>query len=232
MEEIQSALKNVPAIIFDLDRTLHRNTLTMMIGLKFLRREREAGRALRFYKNIIFSGLANAPLIGPRWDRQHSSLKAGAVKLGLRTLFDALAKSGATKTEIYAMASEHIAAGANPQTHELLKAAIANQKKIFLTTTGTDIGPNIYSKMYRVSAWIGNPVKYNGEKIAGCDIKFTGQNITSALEEMVSKQGLNLKDCAIVADDKYYLPAMRAAKLAIASPGAKRKVRAYAEFSI
>lgn len=232
MREIHAALKNVSAVVSDLDRTLHRNTLGTTIGRTFLRRERLAGRALTFYKNIIFSGFANAPLIGPKWDRNHSNLKAGCVKLGLRTLFDALAKSGATKAEIYRIAADHIATAAIPQTHELLKAAIANHKKIFLTTTGTDIGPNLYSKRYKVRAWIGNTVKYNKGRVVGCDVEFTGQNITSAIEKMLFHHGLRLSDCAVIADDKYYLPAMRKAAVAIASPAAGKAVRNAADFCI
>ncbi|MBU5557696.1 MAG: hypothetical protein KQA33_01320 [Candidatus Aenigmarchaeota archaeon] len=232
MEKIISAIQGLPAMVFDIDRTLHRSTVTVAIGRAFRQRERAAGRTLNFYSKMFASAFANTPFLGPRWDHNHTGLKAGGIKWGIRTLFDALAKAGISKAEIYRMAAKHIAAAAIPQTHELLKAAIANRALIFLTTTGTEIGPILYSKKYNVTAWLGNPVQYEGNRVAGCQINIGPHNITSSIERMLQSYGLHLDECAIIADDNYYIPAMRKAAVSIASPLARRAVQANAAFCL
>lgn len=232
MEKVLSAIKDVKGMVFDLDRNLHRSTITMVLGCEYLRRERTAGRAFGFYKNIILSAIANAPLIGPRWDHNHTGVKAGGIKWGTRILFDTLAKCGASKSDVYTIASKHIEKAAIPQTHALLKNAIINRKPVFLTTTGTDIGPTLYSKKYNVRAWLANRVDYKGEKITGCTIKVGAHNIASSIESMLNKHNIRLDECAIVADDRYYLPAMRKAAVSIASPLARKAVKRGADFCL
>jgi len=243
MEEIISAIQNVPAVVSDLDRTLHRSLLSTVIGKAYMRRERLAGRSAAFYRSMFSAAFANTPFLGSKWclynkqiphadARTRSIAKAGGIKWGLRTLFDGLAKMGARRADIYRIAGQHIATAAIEPTHRILREAIADHKRVFLTTTGPDIGPRLYSKKYKIAGWIANPVEYSKGRVSGCQVKVCSHNIVPAIEKMLFHHGLRLSDCAIIADDRYYIPAMRKAAVAIASPSASAVVKAAADFCI
>jgi len=220
MSDLQDAIGKLPevrAVVFDLDHTLHQGFIAASIYRGILHRPKMALKAtMGIFRGAVpalftFAGKAERVKklmeVVSRWSRIPKPLAFMIAEARIRT------------KPIY-------------QSRRLLEAAQRSNVPVFLMTNGPDIGPLIYSKIYNIRDWIANPVIYDGQAIEGFDMVVRPRNISQKVKRLLALHDLRPQDCMVVADNSYYIPLMKEAKFAVASPLAKGSVRKICDYCL
>ncbi len=220
MSDLAAAMERLPevkAIVFDLDHTLHKGYIATSIYRGILHRPKMAAKAtLGVFRGAIPALFTRAG-------------KAERVK----RLLDSVSRwSRIPRPLAFMIAEARIRTGPVHESRKLLEAAQRENVPVFLMTNGPDIGPLIYSRIYSIRDWIANPVIYDGQAIRGFELVVRPGNISQKVTKLLALHDLRPQDCMIVADNSYYLPLMRAAKISVASPFANASIKKIADYRL
>lgn len=221
MSDLYHVLRRLPevkAVVFDLDGTLHEGYLGIAIYRGLWKKPAMATKTV-----LGMLRGAQRALFVRSTDRAHR----------LKRLIESVNNwSKIPKPLAYVLAEARIRGKPIASGRKLLEAAQQAGKPVFLVTSGPDIGPIIYSRLYDIRDWLANPVIYEEGRVKDFQLLVRPRNISAKAAQLLAMHGLSIKDCMIVADNKYYLPLMRQAKVAVASPKAGRGIKRAAHYRL
>ena len=218
LDDVLRRLPEVKAVVFDLDHTLHEGYITTSIYRGLFRRKPKIATKATFG---IFRG-AHAALF----------TRAGKAER-IKKLLDGInGIARIPKPLAFMLAEARIRTKPIKPARKILSAAQKAGIPVFLVTNGPDIGPIIYSRIYRIRDWLANPVIYDSQSIKSFDIVVRPRNVMKKVDQLLALHDFHPHDCMIVADNKYYAPLMQKAKIAVASPSASRAVRKVADYQL
>ncbi len=214
---VLARLPEVKAVVFDLDGTLHEGYIATSIYRGLWKNPKKGIKATVG----IMRGLQRA--VFTRADRAHR----------LKRLLESVNSwTKIPKPIAFLLAETRIRTKPIQESRKILEAAQKGGKQIFLVTNGPDIGPLIYSRLYSIRDWIANPVLYETGMVKSFDLIVRPRNIAQKTAQLLALHDLKPRDCMVVADNKYYLPLMRKAKVSVASPKARRAVKKAAHYRL
>jgi len=214
---VMERLRDVKAVVFDLDGTLHEGYIATSIYRGMLRRPVTGTK----FTIGMLRGLPPAILT---WQDRYHRIK--------RFLESVNRWAGISKSFAFMRAEARIRGKPIMPSRKLLAAAQRAGKPIFLVTSGPDIGPIIYSRMYDIRDWLANPVIYENGRIKDFEMMVHPRDMPKKAAQLLAIHGLSVKDCMVVADNKYYLPLLQKARIAVASPKAGRAMKKAAHYRL
>lgn len=221
MSDLENALARLPevkAVVFDLDHTLHEGYIATSIYRGLFKRKPKIATKATFG---MFRG-AHAALF----------TRAGKAERVKKLLDGINSLARIPKPLAFMLAEARIRTKPIKPTRKILSAAQKAGIPVFLVTNGPDIGPIIYSKIYRIRDWLANPVIYDSHSIKSFDLVVRPSNVARKVNQLLALHDIRPRDCMVVADNKYYVPLMRRAKVAVASPSASKAVRKIADYQL